>query len=152
MTATPTKVYVIMFTLVAVCYIGYAVMRSTNTTSEHFVTEEAYESRMHVISVFDGYLHRNPSPAEIEKYSAFKNEQDILTAVMQDNHMPQIANQPIIVKQEVVEEEAVMVEKEMFEQDENITIPKSLIKTMKERANALIDEIKTLTRYLDMVK
>ena len=150
MTATPTKVYVIMFTLVAVCYIGYAVMRSSNTTSEHFVTEEAYESRMHVISVFDGYLHRNPSPAEIEKYSAFKNEQDILTAVMQDNHMPQIANQTILVKQEVVEEEA--VEREMFEQDENITIPKSLIKTMKERANALIDEIKSLTRHLDMVK
>ena len=94
--ASKTKVYVMLFVFVAFAYIAYLVViiSKSSSTNEHFVSEEAYEARMHVISVFDGYLHRNPTPSEIEKYSKHKNEQDILTAVMQDNHSPTVANEP----------------------------------------------------------
>lgn len=51
---------------------------------ESFEESDSYSARLAVIDVFDSYLHRNPTPTEITRYSMHKNEQDILTAVMND--------------------------------------------------------------------
>lgn len=81
------KIYIIIFALIFVGFVGYyltMVSPIKGVNAEHFTTDEDYESRLHVIKVFDGYLHRNPTMEEITKYSMHKNEQDILTSVMRD--------------------------------------------------------------------
>lgn len=94
--ASHKKIYAILFAIVII--IGILVFtrkwtQSTptdrDTTREHFVDaphEKApeYNSRLTVIDVFDAFLKRNPTPSEINKYSVYKNEHDILAALMKD--------------------------------------------------------------------
>lgn len=81
------KVYLIILAVIIVGFLAYFTTMNApvfGVTTEHFTSDGDYESRLHVIKVFDGYLHRNPTMDEIKKYSAFTNEQDILTAVTKD--------------------------------------------------------------------
>lgn len=77
---------VLALLLVAVLsYIIYVVVTS-NITKEHFTTEEegGYDARIETIKIFELVLNRKPTTEEIEKYSKFKNEQDILIQVLSD--------------------------------------------------------------------
>lgn len=51
---------------------------------EHFETDPEYKARMSVMKVFDLVDQRSPTMDEIVKYSAFKNEQDIMLALTND--------------------------------------------------------------------
>lgn len=85
---TKTNVILFIFLLVAIAYLVYLLKISfvSKNTEEHFVVEEdsTYESRMYVMKVFDLVMNRKPTAEEVSKYSALKNEQDILVAVMND--------------------------------------------------------------------
>lgn len=85
-------IYIILFTLIALGYVAYifVITIKNPTISEHFTSDSEYASRLEVIKVFDGYLHRNPSVDEIKKYSSFINEHDILTNVMKDYKLPEL--------------------------------------------------------------
>lgn len=100
------KIYIVIFSIIAIGYLVYFTTMSTPfrlTTTEHFTTDEQYESRLHVIKVFDGYLHRNPTMEEIKKYSEFTNEQDILTNVMKDYNIETYTDSlDVIVEEEEV--------------------------------------------------
>lgn len=84
---TRTKVYTILLACAIVASIIALMVwmsKRSEPVSEHF-TESGladYNARLTTINVFDAYLKRNPTPAEIDKFSAHKNEQDILSAVM----------------------------------------------------------------------
>lgn len=86
---TRTKVYIFLTTLAVIAVIVMAMVimsKKSDHVSEHF-TESGladYNARLTTINVFDAYMKRNPTPVEIDKYSSFKNEQDILSAVMGD--------------------------------------------------------------------
>jgi hypothetical protein len=88
--ATPYKVYVMLFMIIFIAYGTFIIVKVFNRKNvdyEHFkVSEEdsTYQYRMEVIKIFDMYLHRNPTPEEIDKYSELKNEQEILLAVLRD--------------------------------------------------------------------
>lgn len=83
-------IYIILFSLIVIGYIVYifSISLKNPTVSEHFTSDSDYASRLEVIKVFDGYLHRNPTMDEIKKYSTFVNEHDILTNVMKDFKIP----------------------------------------------------------------
>lgn len=85
-------IYIILFTLIAFGYVAYIFVITIRnpTISEHFTSDSEYASRLEVIKVFDGYLHRNPTVDEIKKYSSFINEHDILTNVMKDFKLPEL--------------------------------------------------------------
>lgn len=96
--ASKCKVYAIVFFMVILAYVVYLFSYSMkkNPVKEHFTMDPTvgsgvgsggdpnYAIRLTVIDVFDGYMKRNPTPAEITKYSTYQNEQDILQAVMKD--------------------------------------------------------------------
>jgi hypothetical protein len=72
--------------LVAVIvYLVYILAKHRNT-KEHFTTEEesSYDARLETMKIFDLVLNRKPTADEIDKYSQFHNEQDILVQVLQD--------------------------------------------------------------------
>lgn len=138
--ASPVKVYVILFVLIALCYIAYFTMKSFKNekiTAEHFTTEPGnYDSRMRVMNVFDGYLHRNPTVEEIDKYSKFGNEQDILVEVMKDNLVPNVVNQEDNIH---VKEEECFVSQE----DSKIKLSakiQSIIDQLKDLETSLLEE------------
>lgn len=104
------KIYIIIFALIIVGYIVYFMTMGSPVkavNAEHFTTDEDYESRLHVIKVFDGYLHRNPTMDEISKYSMYKNEQDILSNVMKDFKSEGYANDTTTDTVDVIEGETV---------------------------------------------
>lgn len=78
---TPLNIFLSIALVLSVTYLLYLFYKKTST--EHF-TEDEYNSRLDVIKVFDLVLNRKPSPEEIEKYSKFNNEQDILVHVLKD--------------------------------------------------------------------
>lgn len=107
--ATKCKLYAMLFFILIFAYIVYIVSVSLRSSGdgekggvnveEHFTSEQPsnlsapdYSVRMTVMDVFDAYMHRNPTPEEIQKYSAFKNEQDILQEVMKDFPNPDAAS------------------------------------------------------------
>lgn len=80
-----THIYIAIFMVIAIAYAVYFTytqfIKKRNT--EHFVDEE-YQARIEVMKVFDLVLNRKPTPEEINTYSEFKNEQDILVQVLKD--------------------------------------------------------------------
>jgi hypothetical protein len=115
--ASKTKVYSVL--LGAVVIVGIVVLivqwskKHRDDFKEHFTSgnEEDYNSRLTVIDVFDAFLKRNPTPAEITKYSVYKNEQDILMAVMKDYPNEVEKNQELVYKNnQVVQEEEFYVD------------------------------------------
>ena len=118
------KIYIVIFSIIAIGYLVYFTTMSTPfklTTAEHFTTDEQYESRLHVIKVFDGYLHRNPTMDEIKKYSEFTNEQDILTNVMKDYNTETYTDSPDVVVEE---------EENKFVKSDSDTLDIKLAKTL----------------------
>lgn len=106
------KIYIVIFSIIAIGYLVYFTTMSTPfrlTTAEHFTSDEEYISRLHVIKVFDGYLHRNPTMDEMKKYSEFTNEQDILTNVMKDYNTETYTDSPDVVVDEELKAEAKVV-------------------------------------------
>ena len=87
-----------LFVVVLVMYIAVILYKHAQQPNkkevgkdiEHFteggdaVSEDKYKARLAVMTVFEGHAKRKPTPEEIEKYSKYENEQDILTAVLQD--------------------------------------------------------------------
>jgi hypothetical protein len=83
---TRGKFYIMLFGIIAICYVVFATVKmfsSKNGNFEHF-EDASYTYRMEVMKVFDLYLKRNPTSEEIDKYSALKNEHDILTKILTD--------------------------------------------------------------------
>jgi hypothetical protein len=145
------KIYIVIFSIIAIGYLVYFTTMSTPfklTTTEHFTTDEQYESRLHVIKVFDGYLHRNPTMEEIKKYSEFTNEQDILTNVMKDYNTETYTDSPDVV----VEEEET---KAVISDTLDITLAKTLavmdISTNIDIPNSLdiLEKVPTVENKID---
>jgi hypothetical protein len=67
--------------MVMLLYIN--VWKKKKAGAEHFANDE-YEARLEVMKIFDSVLHRKPSIQEIEKYSKYTNEQDILINILND--------------------------------------------------------------------
>lgn len=83
---TRGKFYIMLFGIIAICYVIFATVKmfsNKNGNFEHF-EDASYTYRMEVMKVFDLYLKRNPTSEEIDKYSALKNEHDILTKILTD--------------------------------------------------------------------
>ena len=86
------KVYLLIFSMILLAYVAFILYKFYNSKharqEEHFTVEEesaqaqAYQARMHVMKVFDFVLNRKPTSEEITRFSAFKNEQDILINVL----------------------------------------------------------------------
>lgn len=75
-----------LFGAIVIAYILFITVKMMNQKGskfEHF-EDASYNYRMEVMKVFDLYLNRNPTTEEIDKYSALKNEQDILTKILTD--------------------------------------------------------------------
>ena len=70
--------------IVAICYIIYVSYKSNNHLKEHFSNDTSYDARLETMKVFELVLNRKPTPDEIDKYSKYKNEQDILVHVLSD--------------------------------------------------------------------
>ena len=92
-----------MFIVVLVLYFCIVIYKHAHTKhvhaehAEHFIddpnqTQDVYKARLDVMNVFDLNMKRKPTPAEINKYSTFNNEQDILAAVLSDKHSSSIDN------------------------------------------------------------
>lgn len=87
MSKTKMYTFLLIGAVVAAIIVGISItMKKPDTTQEHFTEDghDSYVSRMTTINVFDAYLKRNPTTEEIDKYSKFANEQDILTELMKD--------------------------------------------------------------------
>lgn len=91
--------------VVILIYLVYiTIYVPSKGSKEHFVTDE-YESRMQVMKIFDMILSRKPSAEEIDKYSKFGNEQDILVNVLKD-YAADVDKKTAEIKAEVKAEEA----------------------------------------------
>lgn len=82
MLSNSSKILIIFLFFIIIIVILSRFYQSKKENFEN--SEESYQSRLAVIDVFDSHLKRNPTPKEINKYSTFKNEQDILSAVLKD--------------------------------------------------------------------
>ena len=99
------KVTMLLFMAVIVAYIVFYLVVTLREGSpigsvfgeskkEHFTSDvgagaakegcETYNLRQEVINIFDVYMGRKATPEEIDKYSAIKNIQDILTNITSD--------------------------------------------------------------------
>lgn len=136
--ASRQKVYAVIFSILAIVAIILFTSQwfkqskgKGDDLREHFTEqdmsiaqqEQNYSARLTVIDVFDAFLKRNPTPSEINKYSVFKNEQDILMAVMKDypssfNTSTPKTQKPRVVTDENFKARKVMAE-EKFEDEEH---------------------------------
>jgi hypothetical protein len=75
----------VMLFILALVLVYIYVLLKDDSKKEHFTTEESeYDARVETIKIFDLVVNRKPTPEEIDKYSAFQNEQDILQNVLKD--------------------------------------------------------------------
>lgn len=106
------KFYMLLFGSVTIAYIVFVLVKmlSQKTTKfEHF-EDASYKYRLEVMKVFDLYLNRNPTTEEIDKYSAMKNEQDILTNILTDFNISTVdVDKTKLSKKEVVQEESIPI-------------------------------------------
>ena len=151
------KIYAVIFIVIISIYIGYLIHTHFNNKKykiEHFIEDSEYQARMHVINVFDGYLARNPTPTEIDKYSKFENEHDILAAVMRD--FPVVEEEtPMKVEDFVTEkvEPTKPIETKIEITDtmpdiefngDKVCMRLEKFQSLKTKLQALIDEMKSL--------
>lgn len=101
---------VVTFTIFAAILIGTLHQRT-----EHFDTDPEYHARMNVMKVFDLVDQRSPTLNEITKYSAFKNEQDIMLALTNDK-----LNKARVVAHDSVTSEDTVVSRAPNERDDVI--------------------------------
>lgn len=87
---TFTTYFFIAVALILIIALIVVYSKNHNRKEKFTDSNDAYQSRLTVIDVFDSYLQRNPTPKEINRYSSLKNEQDILAAVMKD--FPKVEN------------------------------------------------------------
>lgn len=83
MEISPLNISLICLLGFAVLYLFFMIVKNNTTQTEHFENED-YGARLDVMKVFDLVLSRKPSKEEIDKYSVYKSEQDILLHVLQD--------------------------------------------------------------------
>ena len=85
MASTTVNLALFILIIVAVAYIIYMwYVSSKNHLREHFSNDTSYDARLETMKVFELVLNRKPTPDEIDKYSKYKNEQDILVHVLSD--------------------------------------------------------------------
>lgn len=174
---TKTKVYaMLIFAVIIACLImGLTkMMKTKETMSEHF-TENGladYNARMTTINVFDAYLKRNPSIDEINKYSAFKNEQDILAAVIKDfpesalNHNLGKDRQYVYITQEEATDDIITKDnlaqvRNVLQEDIMIPVEQDVMNSIKQNlsqqeelfsVNARTDMVQVDRKKLDLMK
>lgn len=81
-----SKILFFVFLVLFIIVFLFIIFKSTTANKKETFEDssDSYQARLNVIDVFDSYLKRNPTPKEINKYSSYKNEQDILSAVTND--------------------------------------------------------------------
>ena len=120
------KVYVMIFTGVLIVYMIFIIYRyniSKTQSEEHFTAQDdGYQARMYVMKVFDLVLNRKPTTEEITKFSAYKNEQDILLNVLK-TYSIKSTNTLSEVDSETIEEETLYVSAEEKRVKRPISVP-----------------------------
>lgn len=138
--------------LLVISVIAYVYFKNLKpTTQEHFV-EDDYEARLHVMKIFDLVLNRKPTSEEIDKYSKFHNEQDILLQIIKD-----FKSNDSIVQEESVQEEKKdeLNTTETFEESKsNDDISNSfgdITSMLKEKAKKLVKQLDETVKekYID---
>jgi hypothetical protein len=161
-----TKIYVILFVIVAALYGGYLIYqtmykRHSNITQENFVDEKQdqepgdtskdYEARMNVMKVFELIMGRNPTSDEITKYSKFKNEQDILINVLKE-HNTQTKKSLVIAEEETLTAANIHA----LEEYESVPSPDKTVKSEQLEQIEQVERVclnkKHLLKMLDKMK
>lgn len=122
---TQTKIYIILFVAIGICYLAFLVLKSIDSKQgqmEHFTEDPQYKFRLEVMKVFEMYLKRNPTPEEIDKYSVLENEQDILVNILQDFNIG------------------------------TVDIDTSNLKTNRDEDSSIVDEEQQVETYVDTPK
>lgn len=130
------KVSLYLLVLLVIVLVFLLYFYYYKPTKEHFTAEESYDSRMTVMKVFEMVLDRKPTPDEIEKYSSYKNEQDILLQILQDfNETSKTSSDVTIEKKETFDLNTPMLDKEQVMKQ---------IDTVSKELNVLKDMVSTL--------
>lgn len=109
------NIFLILLLAIAIGYLIWIIFKMMKSTycgkvKEHFteteeeVTEEnlnkeEYSSKLDVMKVFETVLHRKATLEELEKYSKFSNEQDILVEVLKDFKVPTETEEEFVIKE-----------------------------------------------------
>ena len=156
--------FMFIVVLYAVIFVYKTATRNNVPVQEHFTEppssstqteqpQDMYKARMNVMTVFDGYMKRKPTPEEIDKYSLYDNEQDILAALIKEDGKG-IRNIPITTQSStqsnqsnlhnqskedsIAQEEPYTQQEEFFVQQEehfedNITMPRDYVEELKKQ-------------------
>lgn len=140
MLSNKTIIYLIVFLLIIMVIIGFSFSKYREKFED---SSDSYQSRLTVIDVFDSYLKRNPTPKEINKYSALKNEQDILSAVMNDFPHKEMFGNNITTSEET------SVQDENHNLNVNLNEPTNLKKTGIKNPNDYVKQksVNTMDEY-----
>ena len=125
-----------LFLLLALAYLVWTIVifvKSRNMRStEHFTEMElasdsistAYDARLTTINVFQQVIGRKPTAEEITQYSMHGNEQDILTAIMDNkSNISSSVPSPSVSVPSVASTQTVAVEKEKEKEKDQFVSP-----------------------------